>query len=90
MSFRPPFPVKLSPVDVSDNKLVGRLHSQWAEQLAELNLKGNYFSGMLPVSPTELSHLTQINVSFNKLSGSLPNYFSKFQAVQLLLLGNTI
>lgn len=82
--------MNLSRLDISDNELEGRLPSQWGEQLSNLDLHGNSFSGMLPITLTDLSYLKVIDASFNKFSGTIPSYFSKFQTVAWLLLGNNM
>ena len=61
-------------LDVSDNKLTGRLPAQLGNlaMLELLNLSHNQFDGSIPSSFASMVSLTALDVSYNNLEGPLP------------------
>uniref|UniRef100_A0A5B6ZU26 non-specific serine/threonine protein kinase n=1 Tax=Davidia involucrata TaxID=16924 RepID=A0A5B6ZU26_DAVIN len=53
-------------------------------------LKGQNLKGVLPVEFANLSHLEEIDLSRNYISGSIPTSFAKLPLTTLSLLGNRI
>ncbi|KAA8526743.1 hypothetical protein F0562_009027 [Nyssa sinensis] len=53
-------------------------------------LKGQNLTGLLPVEFSNLSHLQQIELALNCISGSIPTSFAKLPLTNLSLYGNRI
>ncbi|KAB2597993.1 LRR receptor-like serine/threonine-protein kinase [Pyrus ussuriensis x Pyrus communis] len=51
-----------------------------------LNLSSNYLTGSLPVEVGDLIHLTELDVSRNKLSGEIPSTFGSCTSLERLYL----
>ena len=61
-------------LDVTDNKLTGRLPAQLGNlaMLELLNLSHNQFDGSIPSSFASMVSLTALDFSYNNLEGPLP------------------
>ncbi|PWA86865.1 Leucine-rich repeat-containing protein [Artemisia annua] len=59
--------------------------------LEKLNLGGNDFTGSIPSeTPINLTHLTYLRLSFNRLNGTLPSWLFTFPCLEYLLLRNNM
>ncbi|RLN32821.1 receptor-like protein kinase HSL1 [Panicum miliaceum] len=79
---------KLSQLYLSDNHLSGNVPPELGEiiEMNTLDLSNNELSGQVPAQLQDL-RLTHFNISYNKLSGTLPVLFSGIQ-YQECFLGN--
>nr|KJB28167.1 hypothetical protein B456_005G031700 [Gossypium raimondii] len=72
------FPYSLSQIDLSNNKLHGKL-PRWignASFLWRLDLSNNGFEGSIPMEFCKLNRLEFLDLSQNNLSGSIPSCFN--------------
>ncbi|KAJ1256296.1 hypothetical protein BS78_02G152800 [Paspalum vaginatum] len=71
---------KLSQLDLSGNHLTGNIPPELGEinEMNTLDLSNNELSGQVPAQLQNL-RLTHFNISYNKLSGVLPAFFSGLQ-----------
>ncbi|KAH0760385.1 hypothetical protein KY290_016458 [Solanum tuberosum] len=80
----------LSYVDLSGNKLKGRIPSSLTEleNLVYLNLSSNSLNGTIPASFGDLSSLQNVSLASNSLSGSVPDSFAAIPGLVHLDLGS--
>ncbi|CAN1309836.1 DNA damage-repair/toleration protein DRT100 [Linum perenne] len=77
----------LTLIDLQNNQLSRPIPEIFSSltQLWRLNLSGNHFSGKIPVSISSLSsRLIYLDLSHNLLTGEIPSYLGKFQALDTL------
>nr|GMD69501.1 receptor-like protein 12 [Ipomoea batatas] len=94
------FNTTLTSINLSDNPYLGgpipEMTFQEMEFLQSLNLSSNYFTGGIPKSLGNLSHLTSLALNFNELEEPLPDLLEKLskragKSLQLLRLdGNRL
>lgn len=65
-------PIALEVLDLSINFINGTIPVTVLKNIRNLNLRGNQFSGSLPVSLFTLPHLKFLDLSFNNLEGRFP------------------
>ncbi|KAE8811483.1 hypothetical protein D1007_11870 [Hordeum vulgare] len=65
-------PIALEVLDLSINFINGTISVTVLKNIRNLNLRGNQFSGSLPVSLFTLPHLKFLDLSFNNLEGRFP------------------
>ncbi|XP_010529317.1 PREDICTED: leucine-rich repeat receptor-like serine/threonine-protein kinase BAM3 [Tarenaya hassleriana] len=81
----------LSRIRMGQNYLTGKLPKDliYSPNLSLLELQNNLLSGEIEVETRKApSNLTQINLSNNRLSGSLPASIGNFSSLQILQLGS--
>ncbi|GLT67248.1 hypothetical protein SLA2020_395690 [Shorea laevis] len=81
----------LSRVRMGQNYLTGSLPEGflYLPELTLMELQNNYLSGRIPEDTSKLpSKLGQLNLSNNRLSGSLPASICNFSSLQILLLSS--
>uniref|UniRef100_A0A7N0T5M9 Leucine-rich repeat-containing N-terminal plant-type domain-containing protein n=1 Tax=Kalanchoe fedtschenkoi TaxID=63787 RepID=A0A7N0T5M9_KALFE len=67
----------LSSIDLGENGFTGNVPKWRANYLQEMRLHGNLFKGSLPPELCSLSYLHVLDISHNKLSGSIPPCLGK-------------
>ena len=74
----------LNRVDLSNNSISGAIPASLFSHpfLEYLYLSQNNFTGNFLLHPNISSSLREIDVSFNKLQGPLPNFLSKFVGLE--------
>ncbi|TYG78136.1 hypothetical protein ES288_D02G033700v1 [Gossypium darwinii] len=86
------FPNSLSEIDLSKNKLHGKL-PRWignASFLWRLDLSNNGFEGSIPMEFCKLNRLEFLDLSQNNLSGSIPSCFNPPYIEHVHLHGNRL
>ncbi|TYH82235.1 hypothetical protein ES332_D02G045200v1, partial [Gossypium tomentosum] len=86
------FPNSLSEIDLSNNKLHGKL-PRWignASFLWRLDLYNNGFEGSIPMEFCKLNRLEFLDLSQNNLSGSIPSCFNPPYIEHVHLHGNRL
>ncbi|KAL4273006.1 hypothetical protein GQ457_13G030250 [Hibiscus cannabinus] len=86
------FPTSLRELDLSANKLCGKL-PKWIGNLLSLErlaLSNNYFEGSIPMEFCNLTYLRFLDISQNNLSGSIPSCFSPPYIEHVHLHGNRL
>ncbi|TYH82263.1 hypothetical protein ES332_D02G047500v1 [Gossypium tomentosum] len=86
------FPNSLSEIDLSNNKLHGKL-PRWignASFLWRLDLSNNGFEGSIPMEFCKLNRLEFLDLSQNNLSGSIPSCFNPPYIEHVHLHGNRL
>ncbi|KAK8571731.1 hypothetical protein V6N12_027804 [Hibiscus sabdariffa] len=86
------FPTSLSEIDLSNNKLYGKL-PRWIGNLSYLEtlaLANNNFEGSIPMEFCNLNELQYLDLSQNNLSGSIPSCFSPPLIEHVHLHGNRL
>ncbi|XP_071702705.1 receptor-like protein EIX2 [Rutidosis leptorrhynchoides] len=80
---------KLDIVDLSNNKLSGKLPNCWKEiyRIYVLNLEFNQFTGTIPDSMGALVYTGMMSLRGNRLTGELPLSLKNCTSLQLLDLG---
>ncbi|XVF46098.1 hypothetical protein PTKIN_Ptkin02bG0260900 [Pterospermum kingtungense] len=81
----------LSRVRMGQNYLTGTIPNRflYLPQLSLVELQSNYLSGPIPQDTGKVpAKLGQLNLSNNRLSGSLPASIGNFSSLQILLLGS--
>ena len=69
---------------------LGNMNSNGFAELTEFNFAHNQLEGTVPSELGQLSALRMFDVSFNKLSGSIPHNYTDWQQLQVLYLqGNS-
>ncbi|XP_009591640.1 receptor-like protein 51 [Nicotiana tabacum] len=82
--------LNLTYVDLSENKLEGRIPSSLTmlENLAHLNLSSNSLNGTLPTAFGNLLSLKNVSLASNSLSGNIPKSFAAIPGLVHLDLGS--
>ncbi|XP_062090990.1 receptor-like protein EIX2 [Humulus lupulus] len=76
-------------IDLSSNQLEGSIPSFLLQMAVSLNLFNNRFSHLDSLcNITESNHLIFLDVSYNQLSGELPDCWSQAQSLRILVLAN--
>ncbi|KAM4113371.1 hypothetical protein ACJW30_05G216100 [Castanea mollissima] len=78
-------------IDVSNNQLIGKLQRNIGEilpNIQSLQLSNNSFTGYLPSSIGNMSHLYIFDVSFNNFSGEVPKELPCYKLMFLVLSHN--
>ncbi|KAK8308099.1 hypothetical protein V6Z12_D02G033000 [Gossypium hirsutum] len=86
------FPNSLSEIDLSNNKLHGKL-PRWignASFLGRLAMSNNSFEGSIPMEFCKLNSLEFLDLSQNNLSGSIPSCFNPPYIEHVHLHGNRL
>ncbi|XP_040943980.1 receptor-like protein 14 isoform X5 [Gossypium hirsutum] len=86
------FPNSLSEIDLSNNKLHGKL-PRWignASFLQRLAMSNNSFEGSIPMEFCKLNRLEFLDLSQNNLSGSIPSCFNPPYIEHVHLHGNRL
>ncbi|TYI91966.1 hypothetical protein E1A91_D02G032700v1 [Gossypium mustelinum] len=86
------FPNSLSEIDLSNNKLHGKL-PRWignASFLGRLAMSNNGFEGSIPMEFCKLNRLEFLDLSQNNLSGSIPSCFNPPYIEHVHLHGNRL
>ncbi|KAK8987911.1 hypothetical protein V6N11_065516 [Hibiscus sabdariffa] len=86
------FPTSLSDVDLSNNKLYGKL-PRWIGNLSYLErlaLSNNSFEGSIPMELCNLNRLEFLQLDQNNLSGSIPSCFNPPNIEHVHLHGNRL
>ncbi len=70
---------------------LGNMNSNGYSELTEFNFANNNLEGTMPSEIAQLSALRMFDVSFNKLSGSIPQNYTDWPQLQVLYLqGNSL
>ncbi|TYI91979.1 hypothetical protein E1A91_D02G033900v1 [Gossypium mustelinum] len=86
------FPNSLQEIDLSNNKLHGKL-PRWignASFLGRLAMSNNSFEGSIPMEFCKLNSLEFLDLSQNNLSGSIPSCFNPLNIEHVHLHGNRL
>ncbi|KAK8548447.1 hypothetical protein V6N12_061361 [Hibiscus sabdariffa] len=86
------FPILLMEIDLSNNKLYGKL-PRWIGTLSilqTLDLSNNSFEGSIPMEFCNLNYLKFLDLSQNNLSGSIPSCFNPPHIEHVHLHGNRL
>uniref|UniRef100_A0A0D9VH03 non-specific serine/threonine protein kinase n=1 Tax=Leersia perrieri TaxID=77586 RepID=A0A0D9VH03_9ORYZ len=79
-------------IDMSSNKLFGRLSHRWGEctKLTYLHASNNHITGIIPSSMGKLSQLGSLDVSSNKIEGHIPPEIGNMVSLFYLSLENNL
>ncbi|KAF7082820.1 hypothetical protein CFC21_086668 [Triticum aestivum] len=99
-SFSGTFPMNLTScismtiMALPNNKLGGHIPADLGKKLTSLaviSLRDNHFTGFIPTSLANLSHLQYLDLTTNQLVGSIPPELGRFQRMQFFsLVGNNL
>ncbi|KAL1217044.1 LRR receptor-like serine/threonine-protein kinase FLS2 [Cardamine amara subsp. amara] len=73
-------------IDASDNRISGRIPSSLPESVVQISMRNNLIQGTIPESFRYLKSLEVIDLSHNKLSGSISSFIFTHQTLQQLTL----
>nr|POE66841.1 phytosulfokine receptor 1 [Quercus suber] len=82
--------IQIQHLDLSQNSLSGSLPSWSSERLDAVHLGHNYFSGSIPKAFLNISDLSTLDISDNRLSGRIPSAIGELDLTVLLLRGNRL
>ncbi|XP_059630596.1 probable LRR receptor-like serine/threonine-protein kinase At3g47570 [Cornus florida] len=76
----------LGQLDISENKLSGKIPSSLGECLVleVLHMEGNLFEGTIPSSFQQLKGIRDLNLSRNSLSGRIPSFLGELRLIESL------
>ncbi|XP_038991780.1 receptor-like protein 13 isoform X3 [Hibiscus syriacus] len=86
------FPTSLEEIDLSNNKLYGKL-PRWMGNMSDLRrlaLSNNSFEGSIPIEFCRLNYLEFLDISQNNLSGSIPSCVNPPHIEHVHLHGNRL
>ncbi|KAI4297136.1 hypothetical protein L6164_037040 [Bauhinia variegata] len=79
----------LQALDISNNRLSGRLPASWPRELRFFSVSSNNYEGEIPKDLCKLP-LQSINLSHNRFFGSIPSCFNTSMLVYIDLQGNSL
>lgn len=80
----------LTELDLSNNQLSGNIPDFHLQKLKTMNLAANYFSGNVPTLLFMGASIQKVNLSSNRLSGSMPGFVGLYQLEDLDVSNNQI
>ncbi|CAL9024160.1 unnamed protein product [Prunus brigantina] len=75
-------------VDISSNKLSGKVPATFGLNTTMLSLGQNEFSGQLPKNLSNLSQLEHLDLHDNNITGDFPTFLTQISSLQVLNLRN--
>ncbi|KAF3567572.1 hypothetical protein DY000_02017244 [Brassica cretica] len=76
----------LNYLDASDNRISGRVPLSLPGSVVQISMRNNLMEGTIPESFRNLTSLEVVDLSHNKLSGSVPSFIFTHQTLQQLTL----
>lgn len=80
----------LSDLDVSSNQLTGEIPELHLNKLKTLNVAANLFSGKAPSFRFIGASVQKVNISSNRISGTIPNFVGLYQLEDLDMSNNQL
>ncbi|CAK9157070.1 unnamed protein product [Ilex paraguariensis] len=75
-------------IDASDNAISGELPATFPASIFEISMRNNQLEGNIPASVTNLMYLQVMDLSYNRLSGSVPSGLFTHPSLEQLTLSN--